>query len=65
MDPYISYATSKYYAVSKNKTVWEYNEFSSAYDAILAQNPTNDECKFIIQTGRLPERFSENLFPNF
>jgi hypothetical protein len=67
MDPdfLILSATTKYYSVSRGKSVWEGDEITQAYSAMVAQNPTVDECQFIIMYGTLPDRIPDSALPYF
>jgi len=65
VDPLILSATTKYYSASRGKPTWEGNEIAQAYNAMAAQNPTDDECQYIIMTGDLPSRIPDSALPFF
>lgn len=65
MNRLILSATTKYYSLSRGENIWEGSEISQAYDAMAAQNPTEDECQNIIITGILPPRIPDSALPYF
>jgi len=65
MEPLILSATTRYYNANRGKNTWEGSDLLTAYNAMLAQNPTPDECREIILTGNLPARIPENSLPDF
>ena len=65
MEPLILSATTRYYNANRGKNTWEGSDLLTAYNAMLAQNPTPDECREIILTGNLTARIPENSLPDF
>mgnify|MGYP003328784361 FL=1 len=65
MEPLILSAITRYYNANRGKNTWEGNDLLTAYNAMLAQSPTPDECREIILSGNLPARIPENSLPDF
>lgn len=65
MNSLIFYATTQFYSVSRGMDTWEGDEILQAYDAMAAQNPSDDDCQYIIVTGTLPASIPDSALPYF